>query len=89
MTLMLQEINQAIPTWLLDWVSGGILQWSGWGMFLYLMIMTHITIASVTIFLHRHQAHRALDLSLCSTFFSHVVVVNDGYDHQGVGCYSS
>ena len=62
MTLMLQEINQAIPTWLLDWVSGGILQWSGWGMFLYLMIMTHITIASVTIFLHRHQAHRALDL---------------------------
>lgn len=26
------------------------------------LVLTHITIASVTIFLHRHQAHRALDL---------------------------
>jgi stearoyl-CoA desaturase (delta-9 desaturase) len=24
--------------------------------------MTHITIAAVTIYLHRHQAHRSLDL---------------------------
>ena len=32
--------------------------------------MTHITIAAVTIFLHRHQAHRALDLHpLASHFF--------------------
>jgi stearoyl-CoA desaturase (delta-9 desaturase) len=32
--------------------------------------LTHVTIASVTIFLHRHQAHRALDLSpLASHFF--------------------
>jgi stearoyl-CoA desaturase (delta-9 desaturase) len=26
------------------------------------LVMTHITIASVTIFLHRHQAHNALTL---------------------------
>ncbi|HAF56482.1 MAG TPA: acyl-CoA desaturase [Thauera sp.] len=26
------------------------------------LVLTHITIAAVTIFLHRHQAHRALDL---------------------------
>ncbi|MBN4688637.1 fatty acid desaturase, partial [Escherichia coli] len=29
---------------------------------LYTLALTHITIASVTIFLHRSQAHRALDL---------------------------
>lgn len=34
-----------------------------WGeMLAYTLITTHITIASVTIFLHRAQAHRALDL---------------------------
>jgi stearoyl-CoA desaturase (delta-9 desaturase) len=32
--------------------------------------MTHVTIASVTIFLHRHQAHRALSLHpIASHFF--------------------
>ena len=58
MSLILQELSQV----LLDWVSGGVLQWSGWSLFWFVIIMTHITIASVTIFLHRHQAHRALDL---------------------------
>ena len=29
---------------------------------LAVLVMTHMTIASVTIYLHRHQAHRALDL---------------------------
>jgi stearoyl-CoA desaturase (delta-9 desaturase) len=34
------------------------------------LVLTHITIAAVTIFLHRHQAHRALDLHpLISHFF--------------------
>lgn len=33
-----------------------------WGYILTTLALTHITIASVTIFLHRHQAHRALDL---------------------------
>ena len=33
-----------------------------WGYVAYTLVMTHITIAAVTIFLHRHQAHRALDL---------------------------
>jgi len=56
------ELNQVIPTWLMNWIADGMLNWSGWGIFWYVMIMTHITIASVTIFLHRHQAHRALDL---------------------------
>ncbi len=33
-----------------------------WGHVLVALALTHVTIASVTIFLHRHQAHRALDL---------------------------
>ncbi|WP_236261609.1 DesA family fatty acid desaturase [Pseudogulbenkiania ferrooxidans] len=33
-----------------------------WGYVAVALVLTHITIASVTIFLHRHQAHRALDL---------------------------
>ena len=40
----------------------GVLDLSWWGVALCVLVMTHITIASVTIFLHRHQAHRALDL---------------------------
>ena len=33
-----------------------------WGHVLVVLGLTHVTIASVTIFLHRHQAHRALEL---------------------------
>jgi stearoyl-CoA desaturase (Delta-9 desaturase) len=41
-----------------------------WGYVVYALAVTHITIAAVTIFLHRHQAHRALDLHpLPSHFF--------------------
>lgn len=38
-------------------------------MILFTLITTHITIASVTIFLHRHQAHRALDLHAIPSHF--------------------
>src|SRR3954470_19387468 len=33
-----------------------------WGLVIAALVLTHITIASVTIYLHRHQAHRALEL---------------------------
>jgi stearoyl-CoA desaturase (delta-9 desaturase) len=46
----------------LDWLDTGVVGLSGWEVALYTLIVTHITIASVTIYLHRHQAHRALDL---------------------------
>ena len=43
---------------------------STWGYVAVTLLLTHITIASVTIFLHRHQAHHALDLHpLASHFF--------------------
>lgn len=40
----------------------GLINLPWWGYVLTTLALTHITIASVTIFLHRHQAHRALDL---------------------------
>jgi stearoyl-CoA desaturase (delta-9 desaturase) len=40
----------------------GLIDLPWWGYVLVTLAMTHVTIASVTIFLHRHQAHRALDL---------------------------
>ncbi|MEW8277843.1 MAG: fatty acid desaturase [Candidatus Thiodiazotropha sp.] len=40
------------------------------GFILLTLVLTHITIVSVTVYLHRHQAHRALDLHpLLSHFF--------------------
>lgn len=48
----------------------GLLDLPVWGHIAVALLLTHITIASVTIFLHRHQAHRALDLHpLASHFF--------------------
>ena len=41
-----------------------------WAYILIILGLTHVTIVSVTVFLHRHQAHRALDLHpLVSHFF--------------------
>ena len=40
----------------------GLLDMPWWGYVVATLAMTHVTIASVTIFLHRHQAHRSLDL---------------------------
>jgi stearoyl-CoA desaturase (delta-9 desaturase) len=40
----------------------GLIDLPWWGYVLVTLALTHITIASVTIYLHRHQAHRALDL---------------------------
>jgi stearoyl-CoA desaturase (delta-9 desaturase) len=48
----------------------GIFDLPWWGVALVALGLTHITIVSVTVFLHRHQAHRALDLHpLASHFF--------------------
>ena len=42
--------------------NGGLGQFAWWQVLLITLGLTHITIASVTIYLHRSQAHRALDL---------------------------
>ena len=53
----------------LDFLLNGLTHSTGWQIFIYTMIVTHITIAGVTIFLHRCQAHRALDLHAIPSHF--------------------
>lgn len=41
-----------------------------WAYLLIALVLTHVTIVAVTVYLHRHQAHRALDLHpIASHFF--------------------
>jgi stearoyl-CoA desaturase (delta-9 desaturase) len=48
----------------------GVFELPWWGYVAYALVVTHITIAAVTIFLHRCQSHRALDLHpVVSHFF--------------------
>ena len=47
---------------LLDILANGLLSWNVWGLVAYTLGVTHITIVAVTVYLHRHSAHRALDL---------------------------
>ncbi len=53
----------------LEWLAHGLLAASWWQIILYTLVTTHITIASVTIYLHRHQAHRAMDLHAIPSHF--------------------
>ena len=54
----------------MPFLLNGLIQFPWWGYVLVALALTHITIASVTIFLHRSQAHRALDLHpLIAHFF--------------------
>ena len=48
----------------------GVLELPWWGLVIVTLVLTHVSVAAVTIYLHRHQAHRALDLHpLASHFF--------------------
>ena len=47
----------------------GVFDWPWWGYVVTALLLTHVTIAGVTIFLHRHQAHRALDLHPVASHF--------------------
>ena len=63
-----------LPDWAvlnaaIDWLAHGLLDLSWWQVVLVTLALTHVTIASVTIFLHRHQAHRALDLHAIPSHF--------------------
>src|SRR6266566_5291069 len=46
----------------LEFLDGGLLRLNWFELVLVTLALTHVTIAAVTIFLHRSQAHRALDL---------------------------
>src|ERR1700737_1133791 len=54
----------------LEFIANGFTHASGWEVLAYTLVVTHITIAAVTIYLHRCQAHRALDVHpVVSHFF--------------------
>jgi stearoyl-CoA desaturase (delta-9 desaturase) len=53
----------------LEWAANGLWNLSAWQMVVFTLVMTHVTMISVTIFLHRHQAHRALDLHPVASHF--------------------
>ena len=53
-----------------DWVDGGFFDLPWWQLGVIALVLTQITIAAVTIYLHRCQAHRSLDLHpVVSHFF--------------------
>jgi stearoyl-CoA desaturase (delta-9 desaturase) len=63
-----------LPDWAVlnaavDWLANGLWNLAWWQIVLYTLVTTHITIASVTIFLHRAQAHRAMDLHAIPSHF--------------------
>jgi stearoyl-CoA desaturase (delta-9 desaturase) len=64
------EVFWSIHDAVVNLLAHGLLGASWWQMVLAALVMTHITIAAVTIFLHRSQAHRALELHpVMSHFF--------------------
>ncbi len=63
-------MSEALLSWLtaapvqavLSFLDTGLLDASGWQILVYTLVVTHLTIIAVTVYLHRCQAHRALDL---------------------------
>lgn len=47
---------------LLSFAAGGLTQATWWEVVIFTLVVTHITIVAVTLYLHRSQAHRGLDL---------------------------
>ena len=64
-------MNEFMTMWdaLVDWAANGLVQTTWWQIVLIMLALTHVTIASVTIFLHRAQAHRALELHAIPSHF--------------------
>ena len=58
----MQPIDGAFLNLVIEFLSQGAWNLSWWQLILFTLAMTHITMISVTVFLHRHQAHRALSL---------------------------
>ncbi len=48
---------------IIEWLSHGLLEFSNLSLVVYTLVVTHITIVSVTVYLHRHSAHRSVELN--------------------------
>jgi stearoyl-CoA desaturase (Delta-9 desaturase) len=67
-------------------LSQGFVTLPWWGYVLVALAFSHITIVSVTVFLHRHQAHRALELNpLASHFFRFWLVAYHRHGNRRMG----
>jgi stearoyl-CoA desaturase (delta-9 desaturase) len=53
----------------IDLLFSGVLDLPWWGCVLAALALTHVTIVAVTVFLHRHQTHHALDLHPAASHF--------------------
>lgn len=58
-----------ILNYFLNWLDHGFFDLPWWGYILVILGLTHITILTVTIFLHRCQAHRSLELHAIPSHF--------------------
>lgn len=63
------DLLQSILDGLVNWLAHGLLDATWWQMVIVALVLTHITIVSVTVFLHRSQAHRALELHPAAQHF--------------------
>ena len=61
--------DSAVLNAALDWLGHGLWNLSWWQIVLYTLATTHITILAVTIFLHRTQAHRSMELGPVPSHF--------------------
>ena len=62
--------DSAVLNSAIQWLAHGAWDIGWWQIVLFALAVTHVTMISVTVFLHRHQAHRALDLHpIASHFF--------------------
>jgi stearoyl-CoA desaturase (Delta-9 desaturase) len=64
-------MNSLISVWdaTVALLAHGLIDTAWWEVVLVTLVMTHITITSVTVFLHRAQSHRALDLHAIPSHF--------------------
>jgi len=63
-------ISSSLWDGLIQFLAHGLTGAAWWQVLIVALVFTHITIASVTIYLHRHSAHRSLDLHpIASHFF--------------------
>ncbi|MBC7939041.1 MAG: fatty acid desaturase [Chitinophagaceae bacterium] len=63
------NVLSSVAEGLLGWLAHGLAGFSLWQVVLITLVATHITIVSVTVFLHRAQAHRAVDLHAAPAHF--------------------
>jgi len=61
--------DSAVLNAAIQWLGHGLWDLAWWQVVLYTLATTHITIAAVTIFLHRTQTHRAMDLGPIPSHF--------------------